>query len=125
MSAESVLVIDDDDVARTVIASVLVRAGFRTHSIASPIGATRAIREHHVTAVVCDLHMPAMRGDALVKVFKQSQSLRDVLLLLVTSTPLDEIAALHVQAGADAVVHKSELETVLVDRLRALFGARR
>lgn len=124
MSADGVLVIDDDEVARLVIAKVLVRAGFRTHTLASPIGATRAIREHDVRAVICDLNMPAMRGDALARALRQSTVLRSVRWLLVTGAARDELDRALLDGAADAVVHKADVETKLVARLEAVLGRR-
>lgn len=123
MRNENVLVIDDDDLARTMIVSLLVRSGFRAVGLASPIGATRAIRDNDIAAVVCDLNMPAMRGDALARVIRQSHSLRSVRLLLVTATPSEDPSLQTVEGGPDAVIHKANLESELVPRLRAALHA--
>ena len=125
MRRGNVLVIDDDDLARMAIVSLLSRAGYHALGMASPIGATRAIRDHDIAAVVCDLNMPAMRGDALVRVLRNSHSLRAVRLLLVSATPREDPSLRTVEGGPDAVIHKGDLEAELVPRLRAVLGEAR
>lgn len=112
-----VLVIDDDDVARTVIGAQLERAGFGVHTMASPIGATRAIRDHAIDVVLCDLNMPAMRGDAFARLFRQSSALRDVPLVVISGAPRSELAGLMDEGTVDAVIHKSDVERALVSLL--------
>lgn len=121
---QHILVIDDDDIARDVVGAILRGAGFATHPIASPIGATRAVRELSIDAVVCDLNMPAMRGDALARLFRQSKSLHMIPLVLVSGAPRDELDALVGDGTVDAIVHKSELTSLLVPQLRRLLSRR-
>jgi CheY-like chemotaxis protein len=123
-TSPNILVIDDDDTAREVTGAILSGAGFTTHPIASPIGATRAVRELSIDAVVCDLNMPAMQGDALARLFRQSKSLRLVPLVLISGAPREELAALIADGTVDAIVHKSDLATVLVQQLRRLLARR-
>lgn len=119
-----ILVIDDDDVARAVVEATLTSAGFESHGIASPIGATRAVREFSIDAVVCDLNMPAMRGDALVRLFRQSKSLRSVPVVLISGAPREELEALVSEGVVDEVVHKSDLGVLLVQQLRRVLSRR-
>jgi len=121
---DHILVIDDDETARTVIGAILREAGFKTHVIASPIGATRAVREHSIDAVVCDLNMPAMRGDALARLFRQNKAMRSVPLVLVSGAGRDELDQLATAGMVDTVVHKADLGTQLVTQLRKLLARR-
>jgi len=121
---DHILVIDDDETALMVIGAMLRDAGFKTHTIASPIGATRAVREHSIDAVVCDLNMPAMRGDALARLFRQNKALRFVPLLLVSGAGRDELDQLTAAGTVDTAVHKADLGTQLVVQLRRLLSRR-
>jgi len=123
-TGQNVLVIDDDDTAREVTGAILSGAGFTTHLISSPIGATRAVRELSIDAVVCDLNMPAMRGDALARLFRQSKSLRLIPLVLISGAPREELDVLVADGTVDAIVHKSDLGTVLVQQIRRLLSRR-
>lgn len=117
---QNVLVIDDDPVALGMISGVLERAGFLVHTMSSPIGATRAIRDHAVGAVVCDLHMPAMRGDAFARLFRQSPMLRNIPLIVISGAPRQELDDLTTDGMVDGVVHKSDLQLSLVPMIRRL-----
>lgn len=117
---ERVLVIDDDETARTVVGSLLEEGGFEVHVIASPIGASRAIREHEIDAVVCDLNMPAMKGDAFARLFRQSRAFKDVRLVLISGASREELDALRHDGTVDAVLHKSDLAASLVPLLRRI-----
>ena len=121
---QTILVIDDDGTAREVTSALLMAAGFTCHAIASPIGATRAMRELRIEAVVCDLNMPAMQGDALAKLFRQSKSLHSIPLILISGAPREELEALIADGTVDAIVHKSDLNSVLVQQLRRLLSRR-
>lgn len=115
-----VLVIDDDPTARTVIAGMLEEAGFVVHSLGSPIGATRAIRDHEIDVVVCDLNMPAMRGDAFARMFRKSSVLQQLRLVVISAEPRSELERLASEGTVDGVVHKGDLRRELVPLLRRL-----
>ena len=119
MSAR-VLVIDDDETACTVTTALLSRAGFYAVGVSTPIGATQLIRTNRIAMVVCDLHMPAMRGDSLARLFRGSAALRNIRLVLVSGAPPEELAKLVMGGGIDAVVHKSDVHRDLVPILRKL-----
>ena len=115
-----VLVIDDDAVAQTAIANLLTAGGFDVHILDSPIGATRAIRDQRIDIVVCDLNMPAMRGDAFARMFRKTSLFSKIPLVVLSAAPQKELDAIRAQGMADAVVHKGELRTGLLPILRKL-----
>lgn len=122
MSSKKILVIDDDDTAREVVCAILAEAGFSAVPLATPIGATRLIREIGITAVVCDLNMPAMRGDSLAKLFKESKALQHVRIILISGAPSEELEAILRAKSVDAFVHKSALQRELIPALRRLLS---
>jgi two-component system chemotaxis sensor kinase CheA len=117
---ERVLVIDDDPTSTAVIASVLEAAGYAVTTLASPIGATRAIRDNGIDVVVCDLNMPAMRGDAFARMFRKSTVLSGLRLVVVSAAPRAELDRLMTEGTVDGVVHKGDLDRSLVPLLRRL-----
>ena len=122
MSAKKILVIDDDDTAREVVRAMLAAAGYPVSSLATPIGATRLIREVGISAVVCDLNMPAMRGDSLARLFKESKALQHVRIILISGAPREELETILQTNSVDAVVHKSDLQHELLPKLRKLLA---
>ena len=117
-SQRQVLVIDDDPAAAAVVASLLSGAGFNVHTLSSPIGATRTIRQHNIEVVVCDLEMPAMRGDAFARMFRQSKMLKDLRLVVISAAAPAELERLRAEGTVDGVVHKGQLHRELVPLLR-------
>ena len=115
-----VLLIDDDPTAQQVVAALLEAGGCVVHTLSSPIGATRAIRDHEIEAVVCDLNMPAMRGDAFARMFRKSNVLQKVKLVVISAAPQDELERLVGEGNVDGVVHKSDLDRRLLPLLKKL-----
>jgi CheY-like chemotaxis protein len=113
-----VLVIDDDDIARELVASTLQNDGHTVFSLPSAIGATREIFQNSIDAVVLDVVMPNIDGDKLARLLRQNSKGKALAIVLVSSRPIDELRALAVSAQADAVVSKGEIRSQLAETLR-------
>jgi CheY-like chemotaxis protein len=110
---ETILVVDDSDLARERMSSLLEDAGYRVIALSSPIGSTRAILENDVRAVVIDILMPGMRGDRLALLFRRNPRLKDLGVVLVSGESADELLQLSIESGADAVVAKADLNDLV------------
>jgi DNA-binding response OmpR family regulator len=108
-----ILIIDDDDIARELLTSTLKRAGHEVFELATAIGATRAIFEHDIDAVVVDVNLPDISGDKLARVLRKNSRGAQLGIVLVSSLPIDELRALAMVAQADAVLSKSDIRTRL------------
>jgi two-component system response regulator len=122
MSGERVLLIDDDPVAQEVIAGVLKSGGYLVSTLDSPIGATRTIRDAKIELVLCDLNMPAMRGDAFARMFRKSSLLQKVKLIVTSAAPDGELERLLDEGVVDGVIHKRDLAQRLLPLVRKLLG---
>jgi CheY-like chemotaxis protein len=114
------LVIDDDDVARELIVSVLEAGGYEAVGLPSPIGATQTILDRHIEIVVLDLLMPALSGDKLAKMLRSNARLANLLIVLVSSSDIDKLKELAALVRADAVVAKADIRKRLIPTLIAL-----
>lgn len=112
-----VLVIDDDDIARELLASTLEGDGHEVFELPSAIGASREIHRNEIDAVVLDVMMPDISGDKLAKLLRANVKGKSLAIILVSSRPIEELLALAKVATADAVVAK---ERVRVDLARAV-----
>ena len=115
-----VLVIDDSDVDRMTMMDLLSAAGFAVQGLPSPIGATRVARSMHARVVVIDQNLPAMDGSKLAALFRGTSSLRDIRLILVSSSDASVMSEIARQARADAFVSKQTLHAELVATVRRL-----
>lgn len=116
----SVLVIDDSDVDRMTMMDLLTAAGFQVEGLPSPIGATRAARQMGARVVVIDQNLPAMDGSKLAALFRGNRLLRDIRLVLVSSSETSAMQEIARQARADAFVSKQSLHSDLVAAVRKL-----
>lgn len=122
-----VLVIDDDDIAREAMRTILVRAGFDVSELATPIGATSVIKRDGITVVALDINMPTINGDKLAKLLRDNSQLSNLGIVLVSSCDIEQLSAIGKKVGADGIVSKSKLHVALapaVERAAALRAAR-
>src|SRR5258705_7598131 len=113
-----VLVIDDSERAREKMARVLRQAGMQVVTLASPIGATRAILQNEVDVVVIDLQMPGIRGDRLAALFRGNPRLKRLGVVMVSGESEAELARLAAEVGATEVVSKRCLDELVPTVLR-------
>jgi CheY-like chemotaxis protein len=117
------LVIDDDDVARELIVSILEDGGYMTFDLPSPIGATQMILSERIDVVVVDLFMPALSGDKLAKMLRQNRRMDGLAIVLVSGASDDELSELRKSVQADAVVSKSDIRKRLLPALSSARAA--
>lgn len=115
----SVLVIDDDDVMRELLASLLTEAGFRVFELPSPIGATRTILSEGVDVVLLDVFMPEMNGDKSAKLLRENPRLRGLAIVLISSSEPAKLLEIADRVKADAIVCKADARLSLVSTVRA------
>jgi DNA-binding response OmpR family regulator len=116
-SARRVLVADDDRDVRTLVRTLLERAGHEVVEAADGKECLRALYERRPELVVLDVGMPALDGwEALVRI----REVADVPVLLLTARgdELDRVRGLR--AGADDYVSKPFGRQELLARVEAL-----
>jgi DNA-binding response OmpR family regulator len=112
-----ILVIDDDDIARELLASTLEEQGHDVFELPSAIGASREIYRNGIDAVVLDVMMPDINGDKLARLLRNNTRGKNLAIVLVSSRPVEELQILASLATADAVVAK---ERIRIDLGRAV-----
>ncbi|WP_437289361.1 response regulator [Sorangium sp. So ce406] len=119
-----VLVIDDDDIAREAMCSVLVKAGYYVFELATPIGATSVIKRDGITVVALDINMPTINGDKLAKLLRENAQLSNLGIILVSGCDVEQLSALGEKVGADGIVSKSKLHVALAPAVERAAAAR-
>jgi len=117
------LVIDDDDIAREVIRSILEGGGYKTYDLPSPIGATQMILSERIDVLVVDLYMPSLSGDKLAKMLRQNRRLEGLTIVLVSSASIEELRPLANSVQADAVVSKADIRKQLLPAITSARAA--
>ena len=109
-----ILLIDDDEIAREFLASLLRDGGHVVHELPSPIGATRAILANAIEVVVLDIFMPQMDGDKSAKMLRENPRLQGIAIVLVSSCEPAQLEEIAKRVKADAVVSKADARTNLL-----------
>jgi len=77
----SILVVDDNESIREVLAVILSGSGYRCESAKNGVEAMQRVRQARFDAVVTDLEMPQMDGIALTREIRQQFSSLPVMIL--------------------------------------------
>jgi diguanylate cyclase (GGDEF)-like protein len=114
-----VLAVDDDDLTRAQLMSLLSRAGYQVHGAGSGAEALAILGETPCPIVVTDWQMPDMDGLALCRALKLGAKARYtyVMMLTIRSAAADILAGL--EAGVDDYVVKGAGADDLLARIAA------
>ena len=80
----TVLVVDDDPTACSLLTKTLTKEGYRVISARNGIDALALAREHRPQAITLDVLMPQMDGWGVLKELKADAQLRDIPVIMVT-----------------------------------------
>jgi CheY-like chemotaxis protein len=117
-----VLVIDDDPFMLKVITDLLEKAGYNVLARDSPSGATQVLVSERVDAAVIDWNLPGLQGDAVIRLLRTWEEVRDLPVVLVTGAPNDTVESLRDQLPGVRVLMKEDLRAQLVQALGSVTG---
>ncbi len=73
MGQKRILVVDDGDVLRELLADILAREGHQVDTACDGLEALDWLDQHHYDAVFTDLHMPGLDGRKLYEAIQKRQ----------------------------------------------------
>jgi len=123
-----VLIVDDGDSAREVLASMLLANGFAVETAASGEEALSLIAEasrngRAFDLVLMDWRMPGMDGIETSRCIKADKTISQIpSILMVTGYGREEVMHLADDAGLDGFLIKPVNESTLIDSIADLFG---
>lgn len=117
--ALEVLLVEDDDDLRELLAARLRRSGCRVHEASSGAEALGRLRERVIDAVVADVGLPDMDGHALARAIRSDPRTAGVRLVALTGHCGDDAVARTRDAGFDAHFVKPVSLPVLLEALRS------
>ncbi|HZH03783.1 MAG TPA: response regulator, partial [Myxococcaceae bacterium] len=106
----TILVADDSLTTRTMMASVLERAGYKTVMAHDGAYAASLLGQQAFDLVVSDVEMPNLDGFGLVKYLRSGAQHAQVPAILVTSLNTPEDRARGAEAGANAYIVKKDFD---------------
>lgn len=113
-----VLVVEDEQEIRELMALHLLRQGFRVTECASAEEALNEMNRQNFSLFVLDWMLPGMSGVDIVEKIKAHSSSTPVLMVTAKTEPQDIVAGL--EKGADDYLTKPFNPTVFVARIKAL-----
>lgn len=122
-----VLVVDDDALARRMLADALEERGFSVLTASDGEAGLRSITDELLSldAVVSDVRMPGLSGEELVRLVRCAGREDDLAIVVVTAAS-DQATRVRLTAwGADAVLPKSAGPCSVVHAVEAALLARR
>jgi two-component system OmpR family response regulator len=116
---QHILVVDDDQEIRTLLAGYLERNGFRVSTLPDGKELERTLEERAIDLLVLDLMMPGVDGLTLCRDLR-TRSRLPVLILSARGEDVDRIVGLEM--GADDYLAKPFHPRELLARIRAILG---
>ena len=114
-----ILVVDDDDGVRGLIAFALRRAGFQVLEAPSGQAAMDVVRTETVGMVVLDIGMPGMSGTDVVRALRSRSETATLPILLMTGSGDESMVIEGLDAGADDFLPKPVRLDELIARVNA------
>jgi CheY-like chemotaxis protein len=100
----SVLVVDDNEDIREVLAVILSGSGYRCELAKNGVEAMQRARQCRFDAVITDVEMPEMDGIALTRELRQHYS--DLPVMIMTCHSNDDCKTMAFRAGAREFLNK-------------------
>ena len=119
----TILIVDDDDDCREMLAAALAIEGYAAVTARSGQEALHALRDGCVPSLILlDFYMPGMNGDAFLSESRSMLALTEVPAIMMTSDHriLDSVASRE----ANAVLRKPLRPEVVVGTIKGLLGIR-
>jgi CheY-like chemotaxis protein len=114
----SVLIIDDDELERALIADRLGSRGIKVGEAANGAEALERLGQESAPVVIVDWHMPVMDGIEFTEKFRGANA-GDTYVIMLTSRKEDYDFERGYQAGVDDYLTKGVREPELIARIHA------
>jgi putative two-component system response regulator len=115
-----VLIVDDQELNRTLFESFLREDGYTTHSVSTGKAALQSVEEELPDLILLDLVMPGMSGMEVIQRLKSQDRSRAVPIVVVTGYSNSESRIEAFQAGAEDFLAKPVERSELRARVRNL-----
>ena len=119
-SGHEVLVVDDDEDFRTIVASRLTRAGLDVTTVDTAARALERCAMRAPALILMDVWMPGQSGIQATVLFRESRTTSEVPIILMSAQWRDETHLLRaLDAGATDVLAKERASVELLARVRS------
>lgn len=120
MSNLNILVVEDEDAIREMLAMVLEQADFQVTAAASAEEALQSLAENRVDLLVLDWMLPGISGVELARRLKREPGFKDLPIILLTARGEEEDKIRGLEIGADDYITKPFSPKELIARIKAV-----
>jgi CheY-like chemotaxis protein len=117
--ADRILIIDDNEASRYLLANLLTGTRFTVIEAADGAEGLRRARQDRPRAIFLDLAMPGMSGEEVLRQLHDDEKTRDIPVIIHTSKRLDDAERRRLEQAAATILSKESLTRELAqDHLR-------
>ncbi len=113
----AILVVDDDENLRRLVAAYLENEGYQVEQAADADAAFASVEKHEPQLILLDLMLPGLSG---LEVARRVRAKRQIPILMLTARGSEDDVLQGFDAGADDYLVKPFSPKVLVARVRAI-----
>lgn len=115
---QTILIVDDNGINRLLPGLILRPFGFSIYECENGFEAIQLIKKIPISAVLLDISMPGMSGLDVLKVLKNDEATKKIIVIAYTSTSTDKESQDLLDKGFDAVLLKPITSEKLLDILK-------
>lgn len=115
----NVLVVDDSPQKRELLSRKLKKVGHTVHVVEDGMKALEYLREATPDIILLDLFMPEMNGDKVLQVIKQNERLKEIPVLVISSSSDMDNVVKCIRLGADDYLPMPVNNTLLHARINS------
>ncbi|MCB1857749.1 MAG: Hpt domain-containing protein [Gammaproteobacteria bacterium] len=117
-----VMVVDDSITVRKVTGRVLERNGMKVVTAKDGVDAVAQLQETHPDIMLLDIEMPRMDGFELARHMRNTDELRDIPIIMITSRTGDKHRRLAMELGVKRYLGKPYQEADLLDNIYSVLA---
>jgi signal transduction histidine kinase len=120
----AVLIVDDSAADRTLLRTILNRAGYKVYEVSKGCEALQKAREVRPHVMILDVNLPDMNGFEVCRAIRSDREIASLPVLILTVRHDDSDVLAGLEAGADDYVAKDSDSTIVLGRVRRLIEFR-
>lgn len=121
MSNKTILIVDDEEDIRNILAYNLKKEGYDCHTVSNGRDALEMLNKIHPDLILLDVMMPGMDGMEVCETIRGMKGFEQTYICFLTARNEDYSQVAGLDAGADDYISKPIKTRVLVSRINALF----